>query len=156
MLFYFQQLNYVNYGNLKHCYCWPLWQAPCLHSASTNLSISQKLGGPRDVTIVLPPNYEANKDKKYPLFVVLDSDYLLHSVLGTIKYGAYFGDDLPEVIIVGINQNKANEREYDSQFDENGLPTGEGAKFFEFLGIELIPFIEKTYRVAPYRMVVGH
>lgn len=116
---------------------------------------SQKLGGPRDVTIVLPPNYEANKDKKYPLFVVLDSDYLLDPVLGTMKYGGYW-DDLPEVIIVGINQNKANEREYDSQFDENGLPTGEGAKFFEFLGIELIPFIEKTYRVAPYRMIVGH
>lgn len=116
---------------------------------------SQKLGGVRDITVIVPPSYESSKDKKYPVFVVLDSEYLLDPVMGTMKYGAYW-DDLPEVIIVGINQNKANEREYDSQFDEDGLPTEQGAKFFEFIGIELLPYIEKKFRVAPYRLIVGH
>ncbi|UOK43008.1 MULTISPECIES: alpha/beta hydrolase-fold protein [Flavobacterium] len=116
---------------------------------------SQKLGVARDISIILPPSYESAKEKKYPVFVVLDSEYLLDPVLGTMKYGAYW-DDLPEVIIVGINQNKGNEREYDTQFDEDGLPTEQGAKFFEFVGMELLPFIEKKFRVAPFRMIVGH
>lgn len=116
---------------------------------------SQKLGGPRDITIVLPASYENNKDKKYPVFVVLDSEYLLDPIMGTLKYGAYW-DDLPEVILVGINQNKNGERDNDSQFDENGLPTEQGAKFFEFIGIELLPYIEKKFRVAPYRLIAGH
>ncbi|MEW5677498.1 alpha/beta hydrolase-fold protein [Flavobacterium enshiense] len=116
---------------------------------------SQKLNGPRNITIVLPPSYESNKDKKYPIFVVLDNEYLLDPVMGVMKYGAYW-DDLPEVILVGINQNGANEREYDSQFDENGIPTEQGAKFFEFIGIELLPYLEKKFRVAPYRLIVGH
>jgi predicted alpha/beta superfamily hydrolase len=116
---------------------------------------SQRLGGVRDITIIVPPSYESSKDKKYPVFVVLDSEYLLDPISGIMKYGAYW-DDLPEVIMVGINQNKANEREYDSQFDENGLPTEQGAKFFEFIGIELLPYIEKKFRVAPYRLIAGH
>lgn len=116
---------------------------------------SQKLGIARDISIILPPSYESAKDKKYPVFVVLDSEFLLDPVMGTMKYGAYW-DDLPEVIIVGINQNKANEREFDSQFDENGLPTEQGAKFFEFIGIELLPYIEKKFRVAPFRLIAGH
>lgn len=116
---------------------------------------SQKLGGVRDISIILPPSYESTKDKKYPVFVVLDSEFLLDPVMGTMKYGAYW-DDLPEVIIVGISQNKANEREYDSHFDENGLPAEQGAKFFEFIGIELLPYIEKKFRAAPYRLIAGH
>ena len=91
----------------------------------------------REIKISLPPSYSKNKNQQYPLLILLDGDFLFDPFYGTLSYG-YYWDDLPEVIIVGVNQNKGNEREYDSQFDENGIPTESGAKFFEFLGIELI------------------
>ena len=59
----------------------------------------------REITIGLPASYLTNPTKKYPLLIVLDGDYLFDPFQGALNYGAYW-DDLPEVIIVGINQNK--------------------------------------------------
>ena len=36
------------------------------------------------------------------------------------------------------------------------LPSGKGADFFEFIGGELLPYIEKKYRTAPFRIIAGH
>jgi hypothetical protein len=45
----------------------------------------------------------------------------------------------------------------DSTYDEaDGLPIDKGAKFFEFIGGELLPYIEKKYRIAPFRIIAGH
>lgn len=115
---------------------------------------SEKLRETREITIITPDNYENSKDKKYPLLLVLDGEFLTNPFHGVFSYGAYW-DDLPEVILVAINQNKNNEREYDSSYDEGGIPNEKGAKFFEFIGAELLPYIEKKYRVAPFRMIAG-
>jgi predicted alpha/beta superfamily hydrolase len=117
---------------------------------------SNKLGESREITIGLPPSYEKNPNKKYPILILLDGDYLFDPFFGALNYGAYW-DDLPETIIVGINQNKKDERTEDSDYDTtNGLPTGKGAQFFEFIGGELLPYIEKKYRIAPFRIIAGH
>ena len=117
---------------------------------------SNKLGESREITIGLPPSYEKNPNKKYPILILLDGDYLFDPFFGALNYGAYW-DDLPETIIVGINQNKKDERTEDSNYDTaNGLPTGKGAQFFEFIGGELLPYIEKKYRIAPFRIIAGH
>jgi len=116
---------------------------------------SQKLGEEREIKISLPPSYSKNKTQKYPLLVLLDGDFLFDPFYGTLSYG-YYWDDLPEVIIVAISQNKNGEREYDSATDEvTGLPTEKGEKFFEFIGMELIPTIQKNFRTAPFRIVAG-
>lgn len=116
---------------------------------------SQKLNEDREITISLPESYDSNKTKKYPLLILLDGDFLLDPFQGALSYGNYW-DDLPEVIIVGINQNKNNERETDCTVDEaTGLPSEKGEQFFEFIGMELIPYIQKSLRVAPFRMVAG-
>src|SRR5204862_2332324 len=75
---------------------------------------------------------------------------------GAINYGAYW-DLFPEIIIVGIHQEKDEKRLDDSNYDpDNGLPTGRGAQFFEFIGGELLPHIEKKYRIAPLKIIAGH
>jgi predicted alpha/beta superfamily hydrolase len=97
-----------------------------------------------------------NTDKKYPLLIVLDGDYLFDPFQGALNYGAYW-DDLPEVIIVGISQNKNNERESDCAVDATtGLPDEKGNKFFEFIGMELVAYMEKKYRIAPFKIIAGH
>lgn len=118
---------------------------------------SYKLGEDREISISLPESYERHPEKKYPLLVLLDGDYLVDPFQGALTYGAYW-DDMPEVIIVGISQNKNNEREADCAVEENttGLPVDKGVRFFEFIGLELVPYIEKKYRISPFKIIGGH
>lgn len=123
---------------------------------TTDTIHSQKLNEDREITISLPYSYSKNTTKKYPLLIVLDGDYLLDPIEGALKYGAYW-DDMPEVILVGITQNQKNERESDCTIDsETGLPAEKGASFYEFLGLELVPYIQKNYRVSPFKIIAGH
>jgi predicted alpha/beta superfamily hydrolase len=117
---------------------------------------STSLGTAREVTIVLPTSYDKNPTKKYPLLVLLDGDYLLDPFYGALQYGSYW-DDMPETIIVAIHQNKKNQRLDDSSFDENtDLPSAISAAFYEFIGAELLPYMEGKYRIAPFKIIAGH
>lgn len=115
---------------------------------------SAKLGETRTFKIQVPKSYETNTDQTYPLFIVLDGDYLFDIVAGNVRYYAYW-EDIPEAIIVGVNQEQS--RDYDIMYsEENFLPLESGADFFEFIGLELVPFIEQNYRTANFRIAVGH
>ncbi|MBT8254207.1 MAG: esterase [Bacteroidia bacterium] len=115
---------------------------------------SRKLGETREIKIQLPRNYEENSEKQYPLFIVFDGDYLFEVVGGNTDYYSYW-EDMPEVMVVGINQG--NSRDKDNYYSEqNSLPIEDGAAFFEFIGMELIPHIQSNYRIANFRVAVGH
>jgi len=123
---------------------------------SKDTIFSQKLNEDRQFTIALPESYTSNKTKKYPIVLLLDGDYLFDPFHGALSYGAYW-DDIPEVIIVGISQNQKDERFTDCGVDqETGLPDAKGELFYEFIGQELIPFLEKSYRIAPFKIIAGH
>lgn len=116
--------------------------------------ISTKLGETRQITVGLPSTYALNPTKKYPLLILLDGEYLFDPFYGALDYGCYW-DDLPETIVIGISQRDT--RMEDCHFNNNdGLPSGKGADFFEFIGGELLPYIEKKYRIAPFRIIAGH
>lgn len=116
---------------------------------------SEKLAEKRDITISLPPTYEKNISKNYPILLLLDGDVLFDPFHGTLSYGSYWGD-FPETIIVSIHQNHNDERVDDSEYETaQGLPYQKGAAFYEFISQELLPEIEKKYRVAPFRMIAG-
>lgn len=132
----------------------------CINTAFSQKKIdtlsSAKLGSDREIIISLPNSYEKDNERKYPLLLLLDGDYLFDPFSGAISYGNYW-DDLPETIIIGITQNKKDERLADSKFnDETGLPDETGANFFDFIGTELMPYLEKKYRIAPFKIIAGH
>tara|TARA_R110002051_G_scaffold105233_1_gene178103 strand:+ start:564 stop:1706 length:1143 start_codon:yes stop_codon:yes gene_type:complete len=115
---------------------------------------SYKLQEKRDVRYYIPENYTA--DKKYPLIVVLDAEYLFDNVVANAKYYSKFSG-MPESIIVGVEQGKNGLRYNDCGFDEaSGLPTDKGKSFFEFIGMELIPYLESNYSTAPFKTFVGY
>ena len=115
---------------------------------------SSKLGDTRQIKIQLPRGYNSNEEKSYPIFIVLDGDYLFEVVAGNVDYYSYW-EDMPESIVVGVNQ--FDKRYDDCMYSEqNSLPIETGAAFFEFIGMELIPYIEKNYRTANFRVAVGH
>jgi uncharacterized protein len=117
---------------------------------------SEKLNDTRVLSISLPASYEKSPKRHYPLLILLDGDYLLNPFLGALSYGSYW-DDLPEVIIVGISQNKNNQRAIDCEIDPiTGLPNGKGVDFFDFISLELIPMIQKEYRTTNFKIIAGH
>mgnify|MGYP006195992129 CR=1 FL=1 len=115
---------------------------------------SAKLGESRRLKIQLPRNYDTNVEKKYPIVLVLDADYLFEPVAGNVDYFSYW-EDMPESIVVGIMQGDG--RYDDCAYDENTfMPGDKGAQFFEFIGLELIPYIDEKYRTAKFIIGVGH
>ncbi|MGJ8665575.1 MAG: alpha/beta hydrolase [Patiriisocius sp.] len=115
---------------------------------------SDRLGETRRLKIQLPRNYDTNELKVYPVVIVLDGDYLFEPVAGNVDYFSYW-EDMPESIVVGVMQ--AATRYEDCNYDsENGLPADKGADFFEFLGLELLPYIDQNYRTAKFVIGVGH
>tara|TARA_R100001369_G_scaffold29172_4_gene52632 strand:- start:122046 stop:123194 length:1149 start_codon:yes stop_codon:yes gene_type:complete len=133
-----------------------LFIAPNLFTAQTIYKSlkSAKIGEERQLKIQLPRNYDKNKEKSYPILIVMDGDYLFEPVAGNVDFYSYW-EDIPEMIVVGINQG--NTRDSDAFYDdERFLPSETGAKFFEFIGMELMPFLDAEYRTAPFRVIMGH
>lgn len=115
---------------------------------------SDKLEETRRLKIQLPRNYDSNAEKVYPVVLVLDADYLFEPVAGNVDYFSYW-EDMPESIVVGIMQG--DKRYDDCNYDEdNFLPADKGADFFEFIGLELMPYIDNNYRTAKFVIGVGH
>ncbi len=115
---------------------------------------SLKLGEKRQLKIQLPRNYDSNTDKYYPVIVVMDGDYLFEPVAGNVDFYSYW-EEMPDVIVVGILQDYT--RDNDTFYDDvNYLPSESGAAFFEFIGLELMPYLDEQYRTANFRIAVGH
>ena len=128
----------------------------CFAQIKTISFDSEKLKEKRDLYISLPASYEKNKTKQYPLLVLLDGDYLLNPFNGALTYGSHW-DVFPEVIIVGINQNKNDQRNIDCGLDPvTGMPDGKSVDFFDFISLELIPMIQKEYRTTNFKIIAGH
>lgn len=115
---------------------------------------SRKLNTTRQLKIKLPKDYDPSSTIKHPVIVVFDGDYLFEPVVGQVSFQTYF-DEMPESIIVGIVQGY--ERFYDSYCDEvTGLPIESGARFYQFVGEELLPYIDSKYNTSKFRVAVGH
>jgi predicted alpha/beta superfamily hydrolase len=115
---------------------------------------SGKLEGSRNLKIQLPRNYNPEDKNEYPLILVMDGDYLFEPVAGNVDYQAYW-EDIPECIVVGIEQAKTRSKDffYDN---ETFFPAHDGANFFEFVTMELIPFLEDNYRISDFKIIIGH
>ncbi len=115
---------------------------------------SFKLQERRDVRYYIPEEYD--EEKKYPLVLVLDGEYLFEQVVANAKFYSKF-HGMPEMIVVGVNQSENSIRLDDCAWkEESGLPDEKAKKFFEFLGMELIPYLDLNYSTAPFKMIVGY
>lgn len=116
---------------------------------------SKKLNEKRIVSITVPPSYSKEKDRKYPLLLLLDGEFLKPAFSGNLDYAMYW-EDIPEMIVVSVNQNANGERELDSGFDKDtGLPDDRSSQFFDFIGTELMPALNKNLRIAPLKIIAG-
>jgi hypothetical protein len=88
--------------------------------------------------------------------VVLDGEYLFEQVVAISRFYSQF-QEMPQAIIVGIEQRKDDLRWYDCAYDEvNGLPTEKGKQFYEFIGMEILPYLDTTFSTAAFKVFVGY
>ncbi len=115
---------------------------------------SYRLQQSRDLMYYLPEGY--SEEKKYPLILVLDGEYLFDLVVANAKFYSTY-HRMPESIVVGIKQNENDQRWDDCDFEQsNGLPTDNAYLFYDFLKLELIPYLKKSYSIAPFKMFIGY
>ncbi|MEO8434946.1 MAG: alpha/beta hydrolase-fold protein [Pyrinomonadaceae bacterium] len=128
----------------------------------TRLNIkSAVLGEDRVILVRTPAGYATNK-LGYPVLYMTDGDAHMAHTSSTIEFLARNGR-MSEMILVGI-PNTDRTRDLSptkpSQAGATGapqFPTAGGAdNFLKFIETELIPEIEKQYRVRPYRVLAGH
>lgn len=121
---------------------------------------SKTLNEQRQFFVQFPKDYDEKSDKKYPVAIILDGEFLLPTVNNFQGY--YSGGFTPEMILVGISNLKNRTRDLTtSTITENyGMPynreNGEASNFIKFIEDEFIPHIEKIYPVTNYRTLIGH
>jgi uncharacterized protein len=94
-------------------------------------------------------------DKRYPVVYVLDGDAHFLSTVGMIQQLSQANGNavLPEMIVVGI-ENTNRLRDLTPSMDSDNNPKVN--PFVNFLETELLPYVDKNYNTAPYRILVGH
>ena len=122
---------------------------------------SAVLGEERVVLVRTPAGYEANK-LSYPVLYMTDGDAHMGHTSSTIEFLTQNGR-IPDLIVVGVtNTDRTRDLTPVKSSNKNAagelqFPTSGGAdNFLKFFETELIPQIEKEYRVQPYRILAGH
>jgi len=116
----------------------------------------------RTILVSLPPGY-ARSTERYPVLYFTDGDAHFTTLKGITDFLGGNGL-MPQVILVGVT-NTDRVRDLTPTRVEvrrrNGVaqafPTsGGGPRFLEFFEKEVFPYVENTYRTAPYRIFAGH
>src|SRR5688572_21640015 len=122
---------------------------------------SSVLGEDRIILVRTPAGYETNKDS-YPVLYMTDGDAHIGHTASTIEFLTRNGR-VPEMIVVGVtNTDRTRDLTPAKSTNKNAAgelqnPTAGGAdNFLKFFETELMPAIEKQYRVQPYRILAGH
>ena len=123
---------------------------------------SNTLNEDRVVWIRTPQNYEKTQGP-FPVLYLADGPTYINLVASTMDILA-LGDRMPPLVIVGIANTDRTRDMTPSHADEKNPdgtvhadPTSGGADHFvDFIQNELMPEIERRYRVAPYKIFVGH
>jgi len=122
---------------------------------------SAVLGEDRIVLVRTPVGYETSK-LSYPVLYMSDGDAHINHTSSTIEFLTQNGR-IPDLIVVGVtNTDRTRDLTPVKSTNKNAagqlqFPTSGGAdNFLKFFETELIPEIEKQYRVQPYRIFAGH
>lgn len=107
------------------------------------------LSNTRDVYVYLPPNYNKDTDKKYPVIYLFDSFIYLHRVeVPNVLDNLIAGGEIEPMIAVMIDNPTATSRKYE-------LPLN--PLFKDFMVQELVPKIRSEYKVTtdPEKTIIG-
>ena len=106
--------------------------------------VSEALGREATLLIRLPRSYDHGSGA-YPVIYVLDGSAFFEAV-SAISRSLARAHAMQESIVVAIRQRHRRAE----------LSGAKSRDFSRFLESEVIPYVEETYRAAPYRILIGH
>lgn len=120
----------------------------------------EAVGAERAVNIILPPDYAAEPDKRWPVVYLLDGAMTQDLMMGAglMRWGALWGRSR-DAIVVGI-ETKDRQRELlpptgDAQERERWPTAGDSAAFRTWIGDTVKPMVEARYRHDGTAFLVG-
>ncbi|MFN3863364.1 MAG: alpha/beta hydrolase [Erythrobacter sp.] len=120
----------------------------------------EALGERREVNIILPPDYAAEPERRFPVIYLLDGAMRQDLLMGTglMRWGALWGRS-KDAIIVGI-ETRNRQRELlpptrDAAEQARWPTAGEGATFRAWIADTVKPMIEARYRHDGTALLVG-
>jgi predicted alpha/beta superfamily hydrolase len=114
---------------------------------------SSALGEDRVVSITLPDEY-ATGERKYPVLYLLDGKAHEQHGNAAVEFLSRYGE-IPRMIVVAV-YNVDRIRDFFPVHDDAFPSSGGAASFLEFVGGEVMPYIDKHYRVSGYNVILGH
>lgn len=115
----------------------------------------------RDLNIYFPPGYNPNSDTSYPVIYLLDgsADEDFIHISGIVQFLSQIVDTMPRCIVVGIaNVDRKRDYTFPTRVakDKKDFPTTGGSdRFISFIEKELQPYLERTYKIGAYKVLVG-
>lgn len=114
---------------------------------------SKVLNEERSIWVRVPLDYQRT-DEKFPVVYMLDGHAPQPSMMAGIIDQQVWGQQMPEMIIVSI-QNTDRTRDM-TPTKTDRVNSGGGEAFMKFIESEVIPLVEKNYRTQPFRIFAGH
>ncbi|MBI4396834.1 MAG: response regulator, partial [Elusimicrobia bacterium] len=113
----------------------------------------------RDVTVHLPPSYQRDPQRRYPVLYMHDGQNLFFA--SESAFGVPWEADqavdalvashqLPEIIVVGIHNTPRRMEEYTPDVDSDNRG-GQGDQYVDAIVHHLKPFIDRRFRTIPDR-----
>ena len=122
---------------------------------------SPQLENQRALIVYLPPGYEDDPQKRYPVLYMHDGNNIFDARAASVEWRAdETAEDLIRtgqiggLIIVGIFNNADRHNEY-TPFRDSNRGGGRGDTYLAFIVETVKPFIDKTYRTQPGREHTG-
>lgn len=120
---------------------------------------SRKLGERRVVDIALPRGY-SESEERYPVIVVLDGEWQFDVAASLAGFYAT-ASMMPRTIVVGVRNTRRMHDMTPAPVPGFRVPPqvedpGGADNFVAFLADELVPHLDRSYRTAPMRVLVGH
>jgi predicted alpha/beta superfamily hydrolase len=103
-----------------------------------------------------------------PVIYLLDGDVQTKMVAGQVSYLSESYPVIPKMIVVGIGNTDRTrdltpnhsvigfDGKPDTSANAFGKRSGGGEKFIQFIQQEVMPYVEKNYHPAPYKIFSGH
>jgi len=117
----------------------------------------------RRIRVMLPRGYRENRRKKYPILLAQDGQNLFHP-------GSHFGSwdldltvsrliaraEILELIVVAIDNCEDRFQEYTPEYGKVKNVRGRGGEFLTMLRDEMLPMLQRRFRVTSDPDHVGH
>ncbi len=113
------------------------------------------------IRVNLPSSYQSNTDKKYPVILKLDGQWDFPLAAGAYNC-VYFDGQMPETIVIGIGWGEVEgdihairSRDLMPSPIKRYVESGHAKEFVNVLAKEIIPELERRFRLNGQRFLMG-